>query len=61
MVIDWQKANFYAGGGGQIFFNLNVKFSSDEMLSFFFTKMKEEILKISDKNERNFTLAVTQK
>ena len=53
--------NFYAGGGGQIFSNLNLKFSSDEMLSFFFAKLKEEILKIKDINERNFNLAVTLK
>ena len=53
--------NFYAGAGGQIFFNLNVKFSSDEMLSFFFTKMKEEILKIKDSNERNLNFAATLK
>ena len=53
--------NFYAGAGGQIFFNLNVKFSSDEMLSFFFTKMKDEIFKINDIQERNFSLAATLK
>jgi hypothetical protein len=55
------ETNFYAGGGGQKFSNLNVKFSSDEMLSFFFKKMKEEILKIKDINEKNFNLAVTLK
>ena len=53
--------NFYAGGGGQVFSNLNLKFSSDQMLSFFFTKLKEEILKIKETNERNFTLAVILK
>jgi energy-coupling factor transporter ATP-binding protein EcfA2 len=50
--------NFYAGGGGQEFSNLNIKFSSDQILSFFFTKLKEEIMKIGEKNERNFNLAV---
>jgi len=50
--------NFYAGGGGQQFSNLNIKFSSDQMLSFFFTKLKEEIMKIRETNERNFNLAV---
>ena len=53
--------NFYAGAGGQVFFNLNLRFSSDEMLSFFFTKMKNEILKIKDIQERNFNLATTLK
>lgn len=53
--------NFYTGGGGQEFSNLNIKFSSDEMLSFFFSKLKEEIVKIPDNNERNFNLAVMLK
>lgn len=56
-----RETNFYAGGGGQKFSNLNVKLSSDDMLSFFFKKMKEEISKIQDISERNFTLAVTLK
>lgn len=53
--------NFYAGAGGQIFYNLNLKFSNDAMLSFFFTKLKEEIFKIKDINEKNFNLATTLK
>ncbi len=56
-----QHTNFYAGGGGQSFSNLNLKFSSEEMLSFFFKKLKEEILKIKDNNERNFNLAIVSK
>jgi len=55
------NTNFYAGGGGQEFSNLNIKFSSDQMLSFFFTKLKEEILKIKDTNEKNYNLAVILK
>ncbi len=53
--------NFYAGGGGQILANMSIQFSSDEMLSFFFAKLKEEILKIKDTDERNFNLAVINK
>jgi hypothetical protein len=56
-----QYANFYTGGGGQPFGNLNLIFSSDGMISFFFEKLKEEISKIRDNNERNFTLAVILK
>lgn len=55
------NTNFYAGGGGQTFSNLNIKFSSDQMLSFFFTKLKEETLKIKDNNERDFSMAVILK
>lgn len=53
--------NFYAGGGGQTIANLNLIFSGDDMISFFFDKLKEDILKIKDNNERNFTLAVILK
>jgi energy-coupling factor transporter ATP-binding protein EcfA2 len=55
------NVNFYAGAGGQIFSNMNIKYSSDEMLSFFFTKLKAQILKINDNNERNFNLATAHK
>ena len=41
--------------------NLNLKFSSDPMLSFFFAKLKEEIEKSNDQNDRNFKLAVALK
>ena len=55
------NVNFYSRRGGQMFSNMNIKYSSDEMLSFFFTKLKEEISKIKDKNEKNFNLATTLK
>ncbi|MBA2744882.1 MAG: hypothetical protein H0U44_01530, partial [Flavisolibacter sp.] len=54
-------ANFYAGGGGQEFSNMNLKFSSDQMITFFFAKLKEEILKIKETNEKNFAMAVALK
>lgn len=47
--------------GQQEFGNLNLFFSSDEMLSFFFAKLKEEASKSRDNNERNFNLAVILK
>jgi energy-coupling factor transporter ATP-binding protein EcfA2 len=53
--------NFYAGAGGQTFANMSLQFSSDKMLSFFFQKLKEEILKIKDIHERNFTLSYVMK
>lgn len=53
--------NFYVGGGGQQFANQNLKFCSDETLAFIYSKMKDEIFKISDNNERNFNLAVLLK
>lgn len=53
--------DFYGGGSNYQFSNLNIKFSSDDMLSFFFVKLKEEILKIKDSDERNLTLAVVLK
>ncbi|HET9744067.1 MAG TPA: hypothetical protein VFP97_00055, partial [Chitinophagaceae bacterium] len=53
--------NFYAGGGGQSLGNMNLVFSPDDMMSFFFSKLKEEILKIQDNSERNFNLAVVLK
>ena len=55
------NANFYAGTGGQTLSNLNIKFSSDEMLTFFFSKLKEEIIKIKDNDDRSFNLAVVLK
>lgn len=54
---DASTTNFYAGGGGQTISNMNIQFSTDSMLSFFFTKLKQEILKTSDDDERNFNLA----
>ncbi|MBK6817870.1 MAG: hypothetical protein IPG82_21085 [Saprospiraceae bacterium] len=55
------STDFYAGGGGQSFSNLNLKFSNDEMIAYFFAKMKAEILKSKDNNERNYNLAVVLK
>ena len=55
------NTNFYAGGGGQVLSNLNLKFSSNQMLSFFFSKLRGEVLKINDNDERNFNLAVILK
>ena len=47
--------------GKREFSNLNLSFSSDEMLSYFFTKLKEQASKITDNNERNFNLALILK
>ena len=58
---DAATTNFYAGAGGQTFVNMNIQFSSDNMLTFFFAKLKEEISKTNDTNERNFNLAVIHK
>jgi hypothetical protein len=55
------STNFYAGGTGRSTHNLNLKFSSDQMLSFFFQKLQEETVKITDPTERNFNLAVCLK
>lgn len=53
--------NFYSGLGEQSFANLNLELSSDVMVSYFFTKLKEEILKTKDTSERNFNMAVMLK
>lgn len=55
------NTNFYTGGGGQKFSNLNIKFSRSQMLSFFFAKLKTEVLKVGDSNERNYNMAVILK
>lgn len=63
-LIDYEvmnNTNFYTGGGGQEFNNLSVRLSTDESLSFFYQKLKIEILKIKDDDERNFNLAVVYK
>ena len=52
------STNFYAGGQGRSTLNLNLAFSGDDLLSFFFSKLKQEAMKISDPRERNFNLAV---
>jgi energy-coupling factor transporter ATP-binding protein EcfA2 len=53
--------NFYTGGGGQMFSNLNLKFADDRMSSYFFKKLREEITKIEDPDMRNFDRAVSLK
>ena len=53
--------NFVYYAQKQRFSNLNLMFSSDEMLSFFFSKLKEQASKISDNDERNFNLAIILK
>jgi energy-coupling factor transporter ATP-binding protein EcfA2 len=52
------STNFYSGGAGRSTLNLNLEFSSDEQLSFFFLKLKEEAMKIKDPAERDLNLAV---
>ena len=52
------STNFYTGGTGRSTLNLNLKFASDQMLSFFFAKLRDEAMKIKDPSERNLNLAV---
>ena len=52
------STNFYAGGQGRSTLNLNLAFSGDDLLSFFFSKLKQEAMKIRDPRERNFNLAL---
>lgn len=54
-------ADFYSGVGQQIFCNMNLQFSGDNMLSFFFNKLKEECMKINGVAERNFNFAIILK
>ncbi len=63
MILDLRVSlhlNYYTGFD-RVYSNLNLKFSSDEMVSFFFTKMREEIGKESSTDSRNFDLAVSYK
>jgi hypothetical protein len=63
-MVDYEVANnlnFSSGGGGQEYNHLNLRLSSDAMLSFFYQKLKDEISKIKDADERNFNLAVANK
>ena len=50
--------NSNLNGSNQKFSNLNLKLQTDSMLSFFFSKLKKEVLKINEPDERNFKLAV---
>jgi hypothetical protein len=43
--------------GAQVISNMNLKFSSNEMLNYFYARWKDEINKIRDEDERNFILA----
>jgi energy-coupling factor transporter ATP-binding protein EcfA2 len=52
------STNFYTGGSGRSTVNLNLEFSSDRQLAFFFLKLKSEAEKTKDPSERNFNLAV---
>ncbi len=52
------STNFYAGGQGRSTLNLNLAFSGDDLLTFFFSKLKQEAMKIRDPRERNLNLAV---
>ena len=56
----YSNVSFYSGYG-QKFSNLNLKFQPDSTLNFFFSKLREEISKIKEPNERNFSLAVINK
>lgn len=56
-----EYTDFFAGGGGQMFANLNLILSEDRLISFFFSKLKEEVLKTGDAAERNFNLSVILK
>jgi len=52
--------NYYTGTE-RYHSNLNLKFSDDEMLTFFFTKIREDIQKIENPDVRNFNLALSHK
>ena len=52
--------NYYAGSN-QYYGNPHLKFSSDEMLTFFFNQMREDLEQVSNPDERNFELALSYK
>ncbi|PWN05105.1 hypothetical protein [Rhodohalobacter mucosus] len=52
--------NFYTGSP-RYYGNPHLKFMSDEMLTFFFTKMREDILQKNNADDRNFRLALSYK
>ena len=58
---DMSHVNFYSIAGGQIYSNLNLKLASDDMLSFFYDRWRDEISKLGSADERNFNLAVALK
>jgi hypothetical protein len=51
----------YFTGGDQIYSNLNLKFASDDMVTFFFDRYRDEIQKNDNDGARNFGLAVAFK
>ena len=51
----------YFLGWDQVHANLNLKFSDDAMVTFFFTKLKQEIAKLNSADARNFQMAVAYK
>ncbi len=53
--------SFYLGGGGQDFSNLNLKFSEDALVTYFYEKLRTEILKVNDADDRNFSMATAYK
>jgi len=63
MMLDLRVSNHlnYYTGFDRVYSNLNLKFSSNEMVSFFFSKMREVIGKESNADSRNFNLAVSYK
>lgn len=52
------STNFYAGGQGRSTLHLNLEFSNDDLLAFFFAKLQAEAGKIKDPAERNLNLAI---
>ena len=52
---------FYSGGGGQELSNLELKYCSDSMLSFFFDKLKQSIQTLTRKDEVNLEMAYALK
>lgn len=55
------NTNFYAGGGGQTFSNQILSVASDEMMAFFYSKLREQITRIADADQRNFAMACALK
>lgn len=53
--------NMYAGGGGQIFGNMNLCFSDDSVQASLISEWKQQALKILNGDERNFQLAIISK
>jgi energy-coupling factor transporter ATP-binding protein EcfA2 len=52
--------NYYAGSP-RYYGNPYLKFSSDEMLTFFFAKMREDLDRVNNSDTRNYNLALSYK